>query len=162
MIDEHDITKKMLKLIREALDNNQTSVEQPPIEQTSTEQEPEEQQQGGPINNVALTGELPSGVQFTINYDENLGVTIINPEQTKLDDELLTDEKQLLGLRKQFVDIWIERGANKDWGKKQRIIYNDGKFGGNMDDKTYFETDTALFEPISKTNLKWLSYIINP
>jgi hypothetical protein len=161
MIDEHDMTKKMLKLIREALDNNQTSVEQPLTDQPSTEQAPAEQQEKGPLGNVALTGVLPSGIQFTINYDENLGVTITNPEQTKLDKEVIIDENQLLGLREQFINQWNERGA-KTWGKEQRIIYNDGNFGSHMDDKSYFETDTALFEPISNTNLKWLSYIINP
>ena len=161
MINEHDMTKKMLNLIREAIDNNQGSIglgePDAPVDSAAPNEE------GGPVTNIALTCVLPSGIQFTVNYDENSGVTIINPEQIELDNDILKQESQLLTLRKQFVQIWLERGAQKDFGKKQRIIFKNGQYGNGPDDKNWFETDTAIFEDIiSKTNLTWLSYIINP
>ena len=181
MVNEHDMTRKMLNLIREAttgLDpiDNQVPVAKnslTPTEQLTQEAQTDEQSQGGPVNNIAISGELPSGIQFTMNYRENIGVVISIPEQITLEKEVVEDLSQLLGLEKPFRDKWNERGANTNLGKKQMVIY---KVGNGQDDngnvvtnpeygpdnaKAWYDEDITLFNPVSD-QITFSSYIINP
>ena len=93
MINEHDMTRKMLNLIREATNGLDPIENQVPVPQNSLTPSPEAEpnqevpqqvsaeDKGGPVSNVTISGELPSGVEFTMNYRENVGVQIVIPEQ---------------------------------------------------------------------------------
>lgn len=180
MINENDMTRKMLNLIREAttgMDPIENQVPVPknsltPTEEQTQEAQTDEQSQGGPVNNIAISGELPSGVQFTMNYRENIGVIISIPEQITLEKEVVEDLSQLLGLEKPFRDKWNERGANTNLGKKQIVIYKSGgqDENGNMvnkqeygsdNSKAWYDEDIMLFNPVSD-QITFSSYIINP
>lgn len=158
MINEHDMTKKMLNLIREAAGDMQ------PMDNQASNELSNPNSEGGPVNNIAISGELPSGVQFTMNYKENLGITIIAPELTKLEIEMIQDLSQLLGLQKTFRQKWNERGGNTNLGKKQIVIFrlNDGQqeFGPD-NSKAWFDEDVTMFAPVSD-DITFTSYIINP
>ena len=186
MINEHDMTRKMLHLIREATNGLDPIDNQVPVPQNSLTPRPEEEEpqndvqqtsgedlKGGPVNNIAITGELPSGVQFTMNYKENIGISIAIPEPINLDVEVVQDLNQLIGLQKPFRDKWNERGANSNLGKEKLVIFkltsvNDE--GGNTgtkqefgpdNSKGWYDEDKQLFNPVSD-QITFTSYIINP
>jgi hypothetical protein len=186
MINEHDMTRKMLNLIREATNGldpieNQVPVPQnsltPPAAEEPTQEQPQQtstgEDKGGPVSNITISGELPSGVQFTMNYRENVGVQIVIPEQITLEKEVVEDLSQLLGLEKPFRDKWNERGANTNLGKKQINIYqvvSEEDENGNTvtkqvygpdNSKAWYDEDIMLFNPVSD-QITFTSYIVNP
>ena len=187
MINEHDMTRRMLNLIREATNGLDPIENQVPVPQNSLTPQPEQQAQepqeptqvsneeakGGPVSNITISGELPSGVEFTMNYRENVGVQIVIPEQITLEKEVVEDLSQLLGLEKPFRDKWNERGANTNLGKKQIDIYQvvtEEDENGNTitkqvygpdNSKAWYDEDIMLFNPVSD-QITFSSYIVNP
>jgi hypothetical protein len=183
MINEHDMTRKMLNLIREATNGLDPIENQVPVPQNSltpkTEEQPQQPQQtsvedkGGPVSNITISGELPSGVEFTMNYRENVGVQIVIPEQITLEKEVVEDLSQLLGLEKPFRDKWNERGANTNLGKKQINIFQvvteedentntvTKQVYGPDNSKAWYDEDIMLFNPVSD-QITFTSYIVNP
>ena len=154
MINEHDITKKMLNLIREATNGLDPITNQKPVPQNNLTptQEPTQEvtqqtnndTQGGPVDNIRISGELPSGVQFTMNYRENVGV-----------------------------HKWNERGANTNLGKKQieiyKIVTEEDENGNTVtkqvygpdNSKAWYDEDIMLFNPVSD-QITFTTYIVNP
>ena len=183
MINEHDITKKMLNLIREATNGLDPITNQKPVPQNNLTptQEPTQEvtqqtnndTQGGPVDNIRISGELPSGVEFTMNYRENVGVQIVIPEQITLEKEIVEDLSQLLGLEKPFRDKWNERGANTNLGKKQieiyKIVTEEDENGNTVtkqvygpdNSKAWYDEDIMLFNPVSD-QITFTTYIVNP
>jgi len=185
MINEHDMTRKMLNLIREATNGLDPIENQVPVPQNSLTPAPEAEpnqevpqqvsaeDKGGPVSNVTISGELPSGVEFTMNYRENIGVQIVIPEQITLEKEVVEDLSQLLGLEKQFRDKWNERGANTNLGKKQINIYQvvteEDENGNTVTKQVYgpdnckawYDEDIMLFNPVSD-QITFSTYIVNP
>ena len=183
MINEHDITRKMLNLIREATNGLDPITNQAPVPQNSLTptQEPTQEPtqtnsqdiKGGPVDNIAISGELPSGVQFTMNYRENIGITISVAEPIKLEKDIVEDLSQLIGLQNSFRDKWNERGANTNLGKQQLVIYKlsvvQDENGNNVtkqeygpdNSKAWYDDDVLLFNPVSD-QITFSSYIINP
>ena len=184
MIDEHDMTRKMLNLIREATNGLEPIENQVPVPQNSLTPRPEQQTQepaqvsseeakGGPVSNITISGELPSGVEFTMNYRENVGVQIVIPEQITLEKEVVEDLSQLLGLEKPFRDKWNERGANTNLGKKQidiyKVVTEEDENGNTVtkqvygpdNSKAWYDEDIMLFNPVSD-QITFSSYIVNP
>lgn len=183
MINEHDMTRKMLNLIREAttgldpIDNQvpvpQNSLTPPAEEKQATTQVSNQEAKGGPVNNIAISGELPSGIKFTMNYRENVGVTISIVESIMLTKEVVEDLSQLIALQKPFRDKWNERGANNNLGKEQMVIFKLATVedeNGNVttkqeygpdNSKAWYDEDIMLFNPVSD-QITFTSYIINP
>lgn len=185
MINEHDMTRKMLNLIREATSGLDPIDNQVPVPQNSLTPAPEaepkqeapqqtsDESKGGPVNNITISGELPSGVEFTMNYRENIGVQIVIPEQITLEKEVVEDLSQLLGLEKPFRDKWNERGANTNLGKKQievyRTVTEEDENGNTVTKQVYgpdnskgwYDEDIMLFNPVSD-QITFTSYIVNP
>lgn len=184
MINEHDMTKKMLNLIREATNGLDPIDNQVPVPQNSLTPQPEQQPQepsqisneeakGGPVENIAITGELPSGIQFTMNYRENIGITISVVEPIKLEKTIVEDLSQLIALQKPFNDKWNERGANSNLGKKQinifKLVTVEDENGNTVtkqeygpdNSKAWYDEDIMLFNPVSD-QITFSSYIVNP
>lgn len=184
MINEHDMTRKMLNLIREATTGLDPIDNQVPVPQNSLTPQPEEQPneptqvssqeaKGGPVTNIAISGELPSGVQFTMNYRENIGITVSVPEPIKLDKEIVKDLSQLMALEVPFREKWNERGANSNLGKEQinifKLVTIEDENGNTVtkqeygpdNSKGWYDEDVMLFNPVSD-QITFTSYIINP
>lgn len=168
MINEHDMTRKMLNLIREATNGLDPIENQVPVPQNSLTPKPEEEgPQGniqqtssednikqvssdeindGPVNNIAIIGKLPSNIEFTMNYNEDAGVYINIKEQIQLNQDIIDDLAKLIALQKPFRDKWNERGANSNLGKKQIIIFKSIPVkdeNGNLGNKSEFGPDSA-------------------
>ena len=105
MLNEHDMTKKMLNIIRESLikeDNGQMS--------SSVEPETQENNANPVFSDVILTLDI-EGIQYTIRYDGNNSIDLSTPngEPVQIDDETVKIQSQL----KNFRNIWIEKWSNR-------------------------------------------------
>ena len=149
-MNDFDITRKMLNVIRESKAKKTLL---------------NEQEVNPSIKNVVLVGKLTDiSLEFTMNYDTTIGLTVNTTAILKLEDSGVEELRKLNVFYKQWCDSWVKRLQEINSSETINIINKNEEGVASLENNEYeyiWNEDKQKFATVTD-RVEFYQYTINP